>query len=151
MAGVPSLGSSFEFGVAQSGFQSEGFNRDSNWVRYGEQGRVAHRVGNAVDFYHRYAEDIALFAEMGFTVFRFSIAWSRIFPHGDEETPDEEGLAFYDRVLDELEKHGIEVTELVPLLVGVGAHNELYLQAKRDRMGHQLPAIIDVRDEQGEG
>lgn len=61
-----------------------------------------------IDFYHRYAEDIALFAEMGFTVFRFSIAWSRIFPKGDEEAPNEEGLAFYDRVLDELEKHGIE-------------------------------------------
>jgi 6-phospho-beta-glucosidase len=61
-----------------------------------------------IDFYHRYAEDIALFAEMGFSVFRFSIAWSRIFPRGDEFEPNEEGLAFYDRVLDELEKHGIE-------------------------------------------
>lgn len=61
----------------------------------------------AIDFYHRYAEDIALFAEMGFTVYRFSIAWSRIFPRGDEEEPNEAGLAFYDRVLDELEKHGI--------------------------------------------
>ena len=61
-----------------------------------------------VDFYHRYAQDIALFAEMGFSVFRFSIAWSRIFPRGDEETPNEAGLAFYDRVLDELEKNGIE-------------------------------------------
>ena len=62
----------------------------------------------AIDFYHRYAEDIALFAEMGFSVFRFSIAWSRIFPLGDETEPNEEGLAFYDRVLDELERHGIE-------------------------------------------
>jgi 6-phospho-beta-glucosidase len=62
----------------------------------------------AIDFYHRYAEDIALFAEMGFGVYRFSIAWSRIFPHGDDAEPNEEGLAFYDRVLDELEKHGIE-------------------------------------------
>ncbi len=61
-----------------------------------------------IDHYHRYAEDIALFAEMGFSVYRFSIAWSRIFPHGDEETPNEEGLAFYDALLDELEKHGIE-------------------------------------------
>lgn len=61
-----------------------------------------------IDFYHRYAEDIALFAEMGFKVFRFSIAWSRIFPRGDEETPNEAGLAFYDRVIDECEKHGIE-------------------------------------------
>lgn len=62
----------------------------------------------AIDFYHRYAEDIALFAKMGFGVYRFSIAWSRIFPKGDETEPNEEGLAFYDRVLDELEKHGIE-------------------------------------------
>lgn len=62
---------------------------------------------DGIDFYHRYAEDIALFAEMGFKVFRFSIAWSRIFPRGDEETPNEAGLAFYDRVLDECEKHGI--------------------------------------------
>ncbi len=61
-----------------------------------------------IDFYHRYAEDIALFAEMGFTVFRLSIAWSRIFPNGDEDQPNEDGLAFYDRVLDELERHGIE-------------------------------------------
>ncbi|WP_139738975.1 family 1 glycosylhydrolase [Actinomyces wuliandei] len=61
-----------------------------------------------IDFYHRYKEDIALLAEMGFKVFRFSIAWSRIFPSGDETEPNEEGLAFYDRVLDELEKHGIE-------------------------------------------
>ncbi|MFT4041935.1 MAG: glycoside hydrolase family 1 protein [Gordonia sp. (in: high G+C Gram-positive bacteria)] len=62
----------------------------------------------AIDFYHRYAEDIALFAQMGFGVYRFSIAWSRIFPKGDETEPNEEGLAFYDRVLDELEKYGIE-------------------------------------------
>lgn len=60
-----------------------------------------------VDFYHRYVEDIALLAELGFTVFRFSVAWSRIFPNGDEEQPNEAGLAFYDRVLDELERHGI--------------------------------------------
>jgi len=62
----------------------------------------------AVDFYHRYAEDIALFARMGFSVYRFSIAWSRIFPNGDDLEPNEEGLAFYDRVLDELERNGIE-------------------------------------------
>lgn len=62
----------------------------------------------SIDFYHRYAEDIALFAELGFKVYRFSIAWSRIFPNGDDEEPNEEGLAFYGKVLDELEKHGIE-------------------------------------------
>ena len=61
-----------------------------------------------IDFYNRYADDIALFAEMGFGVFRLSIAWSRIFPNGDELEPNEEGLAFYDRVFDECAKHGIE-------------------------------------------
>lgn len=62
----------------------------------------------AIDFYHHYKEDIALFAEMGFKVFRFSIAWTRIFPTGMEETPNEEGLAFYDRVIDECRSHNIE-------------------------------------------
>ena len=61
-----------------------------------------------IDFYHRYAQDIALFSEMGFKVFRLSIAWSRIFPNGDDATPNEEGLAFYDRVLDACAQHGIE-------------------------------------------
>ncbi|MCP1157224.1 MULTISPECIES: glycoside hydrolase family 1 protein [Bacillus] len=62
----------------------------------------------AIDFYHRYQEDIALFAEMGFKAFRMSIAWTRIFPNGDEAEANEEGLAFYDRVFNELHKHGIE-------------------------------------------
>lgn len=62
----------------------------------------------AIDFYHHYKEDIALLAGMHFKAFRFSIAWSRIFPNGDEREPNEEGLAFYDSLLDELEKYGIE-------------------------------------------
>lgn len=61
-----------------------------------------------IDFYHHYKEDIALMAEMGFRCFRTSIAWSRIFPKGIEEEPDEEGLAFYDTVFDELLKYKIE-------------------------------------------
>lgn len=61
-----------------------------------------------IDFYHTYKEDIALMAEMGFKVFRMSISWSRIFPNGDDEVPNEEGLAFYDRVFDECHKYGIE-------------------------------------------
>ena len=61
-----------------------------------------------IDFYHRYKEDIALLAEMGFKVFGLSISWPRIFPNGDDEAPNEAGLAFYDRVFDELLKHGIE-------------------------------------------
>ncbi len=54
-----------------------------------------------IDFYHRYKEDMKLFAEMGFKVFRTSIAWSRIFPNGDEEAPNEKGLRFYDDLFDE--------------------------------------------------
>ncbi|MGM0125960.1 6-phospho-beta-glucosidase [Enterococcus sp. AZ194] len=61
-----------------------------------------------IDFYHRYKEDIRLFAEMGFKVFRLSIAWSRIFPNGDETEPNEAGLAFYERVFEECAKYGIE-------------------------------------------
>ena len=61
-----------------------------------------------IDFYHRYKEDIRLFAEMGFRVFRLSIAWSRIFPMGDETEANEAGLAFYDDVFDECHKYGIE-------------------------------------------
>ena len=62
----------------------------------------------AVDFYHHYKEDIALFAEMGFKIFRFSINWSRIFPNGDDEKPNEAGFVFYDHVIDECLKYNIE-------------------------------------------
>ena len=62
----------------------------------------------AIDFYHRYKEDIALFAEMGFKVFRFSIGWSRIFPNGDDAMPNEAGLQFYDNVINECLRYGIE-------------------------------------------
>lgn len=69
---------------------------------------VYHPEREAIDFYHRYPEDISLFAEMGFKVFRTSISWTRIFPTGDEMTPNEEGLAYYDGLFDELHKYGIE-------------------------------------------
>ncbi len=62
----------------------------------------------ATDFHHRYKEDIALFVEMGFKAYRMSIAWTRIFPNGDELEPNEEGLKFYDDVFDELLKYKIE-------------------------------------------
>ena len=62
----------------------------------------------AIDHYHRFKEDIALFAKMGFKVYRFSIAWTRIFPNGDETTPNEEGLKFYEDLIDECLKYNIE-------------------------------------------
>ena len=61
-----------------------------------------------IDFYHHYKEDIALFAQMGFKCFRTSIAWTRIFPQGDEAEPDQAGLKFYDDVFDELLKYNIQ-------------------------------------------
>ncbi len=63
---------------------------------------------DAIDMYHHYKEDIALFAEMGFKCYRLSIAWTRIFPNGDDEIPNEAGLRFYDNIFDECRKYGIE-------------------------------------------
>lgn len=77
------------------------------------------------DFYHRYKEDIALFAEMGMKMFRMSIAWPRIFPHGDETEPNQEGLKFYHKVFDELHKYGIE-----PLVTISHYDDPLYLETK---------------------
>ena len=82
----------------------------------------------AIDFYHRYQQDIALFAEMGFKVFRLSIAWSRIFPKGDEAEPNAAGLVFYDRVIDELLAHNI-----VPLVTL--SHYELPLHLAQEYGG----------------
>ena len=63
---------------------------------------------NATDFYHRYKEDIKLMAEMGFKTYRLSISWTRIFPNGDEDDANAEGLKFYDDIIDELLKYNIE-------------------------------------------
>lgn len=82
--------------------QSPGFDFEIDKSKY------TYPNHEAIDFYHRYQEDIALFAELGFKVYRMSIAWTRIFPNGDELEPNEAGLAFYDRVFDELHKYGIE-------------------------------------------
>ena len=61
-----------------------------------------------IDFYHTFREDIKLFAEMGFKVFRFSISWTRIFPNGDDEIPNQEGIKFYKDVIKECKKYNIE-------------------------------------------
>ena len=62
-----------------------------------KEGNYPRRRG--IDFYHHYKEDLALMKEMGFKCFRTSIAWTRIFPKGDENTPNEEGLKFYDNLI----------------------------------------------------
>ena len=61
-----------------------------------------------IDFYHHYKEDLALFAEMGFTMLRVSIAWTRIFPTGEEAEPNEAGLQFYEDLFTEMRRLGIE-------------------------------------------
>ena len=81
----------------------------------------------AIDFYHRYKEDIKLFAEMGFKVFRTSIAWSRIYPNGDDAEPNEQGLKFYDDLFDECHKYGIE-----PLVTISHYETPLHLAKKYD-------------------
>lgn len=62
----------------------------------------------AINFYHTYKEDIKLFAEMGYKVFRTSISWPRIFPNGDELEPNQEGIKFYDDLFSECHKYGME-------------------------------------------
>ncbi|GAB9260508.1 family 1 glycosylhydrolase [Ligilactobacillus animalis] len=62
----------------------------------------------ATDFYHHYEEDLKLMAEMGFKCYRLSLNWSRIFPNGDEETPNEAGLVFYDKIFDLCKQYGME-------------------------------------------
>ncbi len=63
---------------------------------------------DAIDFYHHFREDLKLFPELGMKCYRFSISWSRIFPTGEEETPNEEGLRFYEEIVDLCLSYGIE-------------------------------------------
>lgn len=107
---------------------------DFNWDIEADKYVYPNHIG--IDHYTRYKEDIALFAEMGFKVYRFSIAWSRIFPTGVEETPNEKGLEFYDDVIDTCLSYGIE-----PLITI--SHYELPLHLakmggwkNRDLIGH---------------
>ncbi|MDN3101254.1 family 1 glycosylhydrolase [Enterococcus faecalis] len=71
-----------------------------------KEGIYPKRTG--IDFYHTFEEDLALLAETGMNSFRTSISWARIFPKGDEAEPNEEGLAFYDSLIDAIIKNGME-------------------------------------------
>lgn len=111
----------FLWGGATSAAQIEGANRTGGKGlstaditpkgaigQVNESDEVLNLFHDGIDFYNRYKEDIALFAEMGFKCFRMSIAWTRIFPNGDELEPNLAGLKFYDEVFDELRKYNIE-------------------------------------------
>ncbi|NMC13815.1 MAG: 6-phospho-beta-glucosidase [Chloroflexi bacterium] len=125
-----SLNENFLWGGATAANQCEGaYNEDGRGLAnvdvlpYGED-RLAVAKGlkkmyelddahyypalEAIDFYHHYKEDIKLLAEMGFKVYRMSIAWSRIYPNGDDEEPNEAGLQFYEEIFKECKKYNIE-------------------------------------------
>jgi len=100
------LGADFEWGVATSGFQSEGSPPDSNWSRYVSSGKTHDPYGSGPDFRHRYREDIARAAALGVDVFRFSVEWARVQPTPDGW--DEAEFAYYDDVIDEIRGHGMK-------------------------------------------
>lgn len=91
----------------------------------------------AIDFYHRYESDVKLMAEMGFKCFRTSIAWTRIFPNGDDEIPNEQGLRFYDRLFDLLNSNGIK--PVVTL-----SHFEMPLHLVNEYGGWRSRKLIDL-------
>ncbi|TCJ89784.1 glycoside hydrolase family 1 protein [Nocardia alba] len=99
------MGSSFLWGVASSGFQVEGYPVESNWSRHSSSGATPDPYGNSVDFFHRFREDIALAHDLGVGVYRMSVEWSRIQPRPGEW--DEQGLRFYDTVIDTIRAAGM--------------------------------------------
>lgn len=90
----------------------------------------------AIDFYHRYKEDLRMLAETGMNSFRTSINWARIFPNGDEAEPNEEGLKFYDNLIDEIIKNGME-----PLITV--SHYEMPLHLATEYNGWYSRKTID--------
>lgn len=89
-----------------------------------------------IDFYHKYKEDLALFEEMGFKCFRTSIAWTRIFPNGDENEPNELGLQYYDDLFDEMIKRGMEPVVTI-------SHYEMPLYLAKQYGGWANRKLID--------
>jgi 6-phospho-beta-glucosidase len=95
-------------GPSVSDLCTNGSATEPKWVTTAIRPDRLYPSHEAIDFYHHYEEDIALFAEMGFKCFRMSINWTRIYPTGVELEPNEKGLEFYDRVFDCCKKHSIE-------------------------------------------
>ncbi|WP_227833691.1 family 1 glycosylhydrolase [Nocardia macrotermitis] len=132
-ADVPGLGAGFEFGVAQAGFQSEGYNQDSNYLRYSNEGKLPERVGNSVDFYHQHSGDIQRAEQLGVKIYRLSVEWSRVEPRPGVWDPA--GWAFYDTVIKEIVDAGM--TPMITLNHWVHPGWEV------DRGGWNRPAMAD--------
>ncbi|MBX8937951.1 family 1 glycosylhydrolase [Enterococcus gilvus] len=95
-------------GPAIMDFVTKGSNREPRLITESFDPKLDYPSHLGIDFYHHYKEDIQLFKEMGFNALRISIDWSRIFPNGDEQTPNQNGLDYYEKVIDELLTNGIE-------------------------------------------
>lgn len=128
------------FKTGETGTTGIGFMSDTNFPEGSEPAIIEGQYypsHEATDFYHRYKEDIALMAEMGFKTYRMSISWSRIFPNGDDEQANEEGLLFYEDVFKECKKYNIE--PLVTL-----SHFELPLHVVTEYGGWSNRKVIDL-------
>ncbi|MGW4335683.1 glycoside hydrolase family 1 protein [Rhodococcus koreensis] len=123
----------FLWGVATSGFQSEGSSPDSNWRRYSDSGRTHDAIGTSVDFRHRYAEDITSAADLGVDVFRFGVEWARLQPAPG--VWDETELRYYDDVVREITGRGM--TPMITL------DHWVYPGWVADRGGWANPEIVD--------
>lgn len=127
----------FKKGLSKSDYKKHN-KVDEEQIQQALQSKTAdiYPKRRGIDFYHRYQEDIALFKEMGLKVLRVSIAWTRIFPNGDEAEPNEAGLAFYDRLFDEMHESGIE--PLVTL-----SHYEMPLYLVNEYGGWSDRKVVD--------
>lgn len=124
-------------GLSVSDCMTRGSHSSPREIHMNRRSDSDYPADEAIDFYHHYAEDIKLFAEMGFKVYRFSISWARIYPNGDDEKPNEEGLAFYKNVFKELKKYNIE-----PLVTI--SHNEMPLAIVKNYGGWTNKKVIDM-------
>lgn len=95
-------------GLSIADVMTAGDNKTPRKITNGIHKNEIYPNHEAIDFYHRYKEDIQLFKELGLKVFRTSINWTRIYPTGEEDFPNEAGLQFYDDLFNELKNNGIE-------------------------------------------
>ena len=134
-------GSSISAGQCEGGFSSRGMTvvdimpqgKTLRWQKLDNPGEYLQMPDGyypsreGTDFYGHYKEDIKLFAKMGFKALRLSILWSRVFPTGNEESPNEAGLQFYDNVIDELLKYNI-----TPIITTIHFDMPLWVVQKYD-------------------
>lgn len=132
-AQVAPFGADFLWGVASSGYQSEGHVPDSNWSRYVAAGKTPDPYGDSIDFLTRYRSDIELAAQLGVRVYRIGIEWARVEPKPGEW--DEGGLRFYDSVIDTITAAGMR-----PMLT---LDHWVYPGWEVDRGGWRNPGIVD--------